>query len=62
VLDGLFSWEAAWPMLGGYGGNYPGDISPDQPVIAGAQQHGKGYMIGGSIFKAKCVPAVLIRW
>jgi len=49
-------------MLGGYGGNYPGDISPDQPVIAGAQQHGKGYMIGGSIFKAKCVPAVLIRW
>lgn len=46
LLDGFFSWEAAWPMLGGFGGNYPGDIPPDIPVIAGANHNGKGYMIG----------------
>ena len=46
MVDGLFSWEAAWPALGGLGGNSPGDISPDLPVIAGAKAHNKSYMIG----------------
>ena len=46
VVEGLFSWEAAWPALGGFGGKSPGDISPDLPVINGAVAHNKGYMIG----------------
>jgi len=29
---------------------YPGDISPDVPVVAAAHARGKGYMIGVLIF------------
>lgn len=45
-MDGVFSWEAAWPLKGGFGGSQPGDIYPDLPVIGAAKAHGKGYMIG----------------
>jgi hypothetical protein len=46
VVDGLFSWEAAWPYRAGFGGAYPGDIGPDKTVIAGTSAHGKTYMMG----------------
>ncbi|TAQ88748.1 hypothetical protein B7494_g2922 [Chlorociboria aeruginascens] len=53
ILDGLFSWEAAWPLYNGFGGNYPGDISPDLPVLAGASAHSKGYMMSLSALQYK---------
>ncbi|KAL2047720.1 hypothetical protein N7G274_000762 [Stereocaulon virgatum] len=53
VVDGLFSWEAAWPAIGGLGGSYPGDVSPDLPVIAGAYSHSKSYMIALSTLQFK---------
>jgi len=51
VVDGLFSWESAWPERGNpnpgtLGGAYPGDIGPDLTVQTGAIQNGKGYMMG----------------
>lgn len=47
VVDGLFSWESSWPSRdGGLGGKFPGDVSPDEKVIAGTTAHGKQYMIG----------------
>ena len=47
IVDGIFSWEANWPArVPGYGGNYPGDVSPDVVVQKGAIAHGKLYMIG----------------
>ena len=46
VVDGLFSWDAAWPPSSSLSGTYPGDVSPDLPVIKGAVAHDKGYMIG----------------
>lgn len=49
-MDGLFSWEAAWPAKGGFGGGQPGDINPDLRVIGAAKAHDKGYMIGGVVF------------
>ncbi|OCL08544.1 glycoside hydrolase family 71 protein [Glonium stellatum] len=45
VIDGAFSWEAAWPIPGRYGGAFPGDIAPDKTVIAGTAAHGKSYMM-----------------
>lgn len=53
VVDGLFSWEAAWPKFGGFGGNFPGDISPDVTVMNGARAHNKTYMIGVSPLQYK---------
>lgn len=53
VVDGLFSWEAAWPSFGGFGGNFPGDISPDVTVMNGARAHNKTYMIGVSPLQYK---------
>lgn len=47
VVDGLFSWEAAWPSIGGGDGRGPGDVSLDQVVANGAASHLKSYMIGG---------------
>lgn len=44
-VDGLFSWESAWPERAGLGGQYPGDISPDQTVIGGTSSRGKSYMM-----------------
>lgn len=47
IVDGLFSWEAAWPpATTGLGGAYPGDISLDRTVQAGARARGKTYMMG----------------
>lgn len=48
VVDGVFSWEAAWPKRAGVGGAFPGDIGLDKTVLAGAQAHGKSYMMGTS--------------
>lgn len=45
IVDGLFSWESAWPLRAGYGGEYPGDVGPDEKVIEGARNHSKPYMI-----------------
>ncbi|KAH8662391.1 glycosyl hydrolase family 71-domain-containing protein [Xylariales sp. PMI_506] len=45
VMDGLCSWESAWPERAGYGGAYPGDVSPDLPVLSGAHSHDKLYMM-----------------
>lgn len=53
VVDGLFSWEAAWPSFGGFGGKFPGDISPDVTVMNGARAHNKAYMIGVSPLQYK---------
>lgn len=47
VVEGLFSWESSWPSIdGGLGGQFLGDVSPDEKVIAGTAAHGKQYMIG----------------
>lgn len=53
VVDGLFSWEAAWPPSGSLSGTYPGDVSPDLPVIKGTVAHDKGYMIALSSLQYK---------
>ncbi|KAH7060931.1 glycosyl hydrolase family 71-domain-containing protein [Macrophomina phaseolina] len=45
IVDGLFSWESAWPERAGYGGEYSGDLSPDNVVFQGALNHSKPYMI-----------------
>ncbi|EKG13600.1 Glycoside hydrolase family 71 [Macrophomina phaseolina MS6] len=45
TVDGLASWESAWPFRAGYGGEYPGDVSPDETVLQGATNHSKPYMI-----------------
>lgn len=46
VVDGVFSWEAAWPERAGLGGEFPGDVGPDEVVAAGAEGRGKAYMVG----------------
>ncbi|KAI1083428.1 glycosyl hydrolase family 71-domain-containing protein [Whalleya microplaca] len=53
VVDGLFSWEASWPTRNGKGGSFPGDISPDEPVIQGVLKRNKHYMIGLSPIQYK---------
>ncbi|MCJ1312879.1 hypothetical protein MMC25_006555 [Agyrium rufum] len=58
VVDGVFSWESAWPQRGNpspgtVGGAYPGDIGPDLSVQAGAIQNNKGYMMGLSSLQYK---------
>lgn len=45
IVDGLFSWESAWPYRAGYGGAYAGDITPDVKVLEGATNHSRPYMI-----------------
>lgn len=45
-MDGTFSWEAARPLKGGFGGSQPGGISTDLPVIGAAKSQRKGYMMG----------------
>ena len=59
VVDGLFSWEAAWPSFNGFGGNFPGDISPDVTVMNGARAHNKTYMIGVSALQYKNAVSLL---
>ncbi|EEU34917.1 uncharacterized protein NECHADRAFT_79819 [Fusarium vanettenii 77-13-4] len=53
VVDGLFSWESAWPLREGKGGAFPGDIGPDKPLMAGMKKYNKKYMIGLSPLQYK---------
>lgn len=46
LVEGLFSWESAWPQVGDGSSSSCGSMSPDMPVIDGASSHSKGYMIG----------------
>lgn len=46
LVDGVFSWEAAWPAVGDGSTSSDGSMSPDTPVINGASDNSKGYMIG----------------
>lgn len=46
LVDGLFSWESAWPLVGDTDPSAIGDVSSDMPVMQGAYSHNKGYMIG----------------
>lgn len=49
IFDGVTAWECAWTKRAGYGGAYPGDVSPDKQVIGGTSRgpgtkgHGKTY-------------------
>ncbi|KAF1985726.1 glycoside hydrolase family 71 protein [Aulographum hederae CBS 113979] len=53
VVNCLFSWESAWPERAGYDGSFPGDISPDTPVNAGAYNHSKPHMMPLSTLQYK---------
>ncbi|SCV50154.1 uncharacterized protein FFFS_09366 [Fusarium fujikuroi] len=53
IVDGIFSWESAWPERKGFGGKYAGDVSIDVPVLAGAHKHDKLYMMGLSPLQYK---------
>jgi hypothetical protein len=48
VVDGLFSWESAWPPMGESAatqeGSY-GGVARDDPVISGCEAHGAPYMM-----------------
>lgn len=46
IVDGIFSWETAWPERDGYGGKFPGDVSIDITTLKGAHAHEKLYMMG----------------
>lgn len=46
IVEGLFSWESAWPVVGDGSSSSCGSMSPDMPVIDGASSHSKSYMIG----------------
>lgn len=51
VVDGLFSWESAWPEIGST--TPQGDVSQDVTVMKGATSHSKGYMIAVSALQYK---------
>lgn len=53
VVDGLFTWESAWPLRDGVGGAFPGDIAPDLPLIEGMKKYKRQYMIGLSPLQYK---------
>ena len=46
LVDGLFSWESAWPVVGDGSSSDSGSMSPDMPVIDGASSNSKSYMVG----------------
>ena len=46
LVDGLFSWEAAWPAVGDGSSADWGSMSPDTPVIDAALANSKSYMVG----------------
>ena len=46
LVDGLFSWEAAWPAVGDGSSADDGSMSPDMPVIDAASDNSKSYMVG----------------
>lgn len=48
VLDGVSSWESAWPQIVGSDPSKPGDISKDEKVLSPATGRNKEYMIGAS--------------
>ena len=45
-MDGLFSWESAWPAVGDTDLSSIGALSLDMPVINASVANKKGYMIG----------------
>jgi hypothetical protein len=45
VVDGLFSWESAWPEPASLSGTSPSDVALDVAVISGTREHGKSYMM-----------------
>lgn len=49
IVDGIFSWESAWPERNGFGGVSIGDVSVDEKPLAGAHAHNKAYMMGAFI-------------
>lgn len=53
LVDGVFSWEAAWPVVGDGSSSDAGSMSPDMPVIDGAQSNNKAYMVGLSTLQYK---------
>lgn len=53
LVEGLFSWEAAWPVVGDGSSADCGSMSPDLPVIDGAEANSKGYMIALSTLQYK---------
>ncbi|KAI8298124.1 hypothetical protein K4K61_012023 [Colletotrichum sp. SAR11_59] len=53
LLDGLFSWESAWPERDGYGSKSPGDVSLDLSIAQGAHNHSKLYMVPLSFLQYK---------
>ncbi|KAK8028608.1 carbohydrate-binding module family 24 protein [Apiospora marii] len=44
-VDGIASWESAWPEYAGSGGAFPGDVGPDMKPFQAALYHGAEYMI-----------------
>ncbi|KAL9125883.1 MAG: hypothetical protein Q9175_008010, partial [Cornicularia normoerica] len=53
LVDGLFSWEAAWPVVGDGSSPDCGSLSPDMPVMSGASNNDKSYMIALSTLQYK---------
>lgn len=53
VVDGIFSWETAWPERGGFGGKFAGDVSIDVTMAKSAAKHKKMYMMGLSPLQYK---------
>lgn len=53
LVDGIFSWESAWPERAGFGGDYPGDVTVDVPPLNAAHKRKKYYMLGLSSLQYK---------
>lgn len=51
VVDGLFSWESAWPAVGSSSG--AGSVTQDTIVANGAKSRSKTYMIALSALQYK---------
>lgn len=49
-VDGVASWESAWPVAGA---TDEGNMTLDNSAIAGANAHGKGYMIGKQCLRSE---------
>lgn len=50
VVDGLFSWECTWPVIGA---TNAGDMTNDTLLVNGTETHGKEYMVGLSPLQYK---------
>ncbi|KAL6716890.1 hypothetical protein ACLMJK_004802 [Lecanora helva] len=53
LVDGLFSWESAWPAVGDTDLSSIGAVSLDMPVINASVANKKGYMIALSSLQFK---------